>query len=406
MAAKDNLTKAANITVSVREIDFVSRFGRNWDALRAIMGIMRPIEKTPGTKLVSSVASVTLQSGTVAEGDEIPLSLASVTPVAFADLAIEKYAKGVSVEAVAKYGAAIAVQKTDDAFLNQLQQNVLTKFYNFIATGQLTYVAPNFQSALAYAKGNVIDKFQKMRKTATEVVGFANILDFTAYLAGATISTQTQYGLTYVENFLGYRVLFLLSAPDVPVGKVYATAVENIDLYYIDPSNSDFAQLGLEYTVQGETNLIGFHAEGDYTRATGTTFALMGMALWAEYIDAISVVTIDGTTQAATSCTFTSGAATNTDGATKITVTSPASTAVTPDLHFFVKAQASSAPSAPAYLAIPDDTWTEIKLNASNIADNVTGFTSGHKMRMVITNGTGQVIYDSGSSGVSVVVKA
>lgn len=38
MAAKTNLTTAAQITVNAREVDFVTRFGKNWDALRTIMG--------------------------------------------------------------------------------------------------------------------------------------------------------------------------------------------------------------------------------------------------------------------------------------------------------------------------------------------------------------------------------
>ena len=72
MSAKANLTKAANISTSIREIDFVTRFAKNWDALMALFGIMRPIQKTPGTKLVSTAASVTLQSGSVKECAEIP----------------------------------------------------------------------------------------------------------------------------------------------------------------------------------------------------------------------------------------------------------------------------------------------------------------------------------------------
>lgn len=53
MAAKTNVTTSAQFTTSAREVDFVSRFADNWDALRNIMGIMRPIRKAPGTKLVS-----------------------------------------------------------------------------------------------------------------------------------------------------------------------------------------------------------------------------------------------------------------------------------------------------------------------------------------------------------------
>ena len=98
--AKANLTKVANIDVSVRELDFVTRFGKNWDALREIMGIMRAIRKAPGTKLVAYTANVTLQPGNVGEGEEIPYSLAEVTEAAYGDVTIEKYAKAVSIEAV------------------------------------------------------------------------------------------------------------------------------------------------------------------------------------------------------------------------------------------------------------------------------------------------------------------
>ena len=74
MAAKTNLTTTTEITVNPREIDFVTRFQRNWEHLREIMGIMRPIRMQPGTVLKSKYAQGTLQSGTVAEGEEIPYS--------------------------------------------------------------------------------------------------------------------------------------------------------------------------------------------------------------------------------------------------------------------------------------------------------------------------------------------
>ena len=278
--------------ITAREIDFVSRFNQNWEALRNIMGIMRPIRKTPGTGLVSYTATVALESGSVPAGAVIPYSKATVTKAAKEDLTIEKYAKAVPIEDVEKYGAGIAVQKSDDAFLVELQNTVLTRFYTFLNTGSLTGTATTFQAALAKAKGEVINKFQTMRKTVTEVVGLCNVLDFYDYLGAADITVQTQFGLTYVKNFMGYSTLFLMSAPDIARNKVVALPVENIDLYYIDPSDSEFAQLGLNYTVQGETNLIGFHANGNYSTAVGESFAIMGMALWAEYLDGIAVIDI------------------------------------------------------------------------------------------------------------------
>lgn len=278
--------------VAAREIDFVNRFGNNWEALRNIMGVMRPIRKAPGTSLVSYTASVTLESGAVDPGEVIPYSKTTIVAAAKSDVTIEKYAKAVPIEDVSKYGAAVAIEKSDDAFLYQLQANVLTKFYTFLNTGSLTGSAETFQDALAKAKGLVINKFNVMRKTATEVVGFCNVLDFYDYLGAANITVQTQFGLTYVQNFMGYSTLFLLSAPDVARNTVLATPVENIDLYYVDPGDSEFARLGLQYTTQGETNLIGFHAQGNYATAVGESYALMGMALWAEYLDGIANVTI------------------------------------------------------------------------------------------------------------------
>ena len=295
MAAKTNVTTTAQYTTTAREVDFVTRFNDNWDALRTILGIMRPIRKAPGTKLVSYKAEVDggLKGGsTVAEGDEIPFTKMKVAPVAYGDIEVSKYAKSVTIESVAKYGAEVAVEKTDDAFLVALQNKILGDFYTFLATGSLELTPKTWQQALAQAKGKVLAKFMGMDKDVTEVVGFANIMDFYDYLGDKEITTQTMFGLTYVQNFLGYSTLFLLPDNYVAAGKVIATPVENIDLYYVDPSDSDFAKLGLNYTVKGETNLIGVHVEGDYSRATGDMYAIMGMKLWAEYLDGIAVATV------------------------------------------------------------------------------------------------------------------
>ena len=290
MPAKDNLTKVANIDVTAREIDFVTRFGDNWNALREILGIMRPIRKANGTSLVSYTATVELEDS-VGEGIEIPYSQATVDEATKTDLTVEKYAKAVSIEAINKYGADIAIQKTDEAFLNELQGSVLDRFYTFLQTGTMTGAYDSFQMAVAMAIGKVVDKFKKMRKDVSSIVVFVNTLDAYRYLGAAEITVQTANGLTYVNNFLGAQTVILSS--EIPEGTVIATPSDNIVLYYIDPGDSDFAQLGLNYTVEGETNLIGFHANGNYNTAVGESFALMGMTLWAEYLDAIAVITVD-----------------------------------------------------------------------------------------------------------------
>lgn len=281
------------VDVTARELDFVTRFGRNWEALREILGIMRPIKKQAGTQLKSYTASITLEDGDVDPGNVIPYSKASVTQVGYDDLTLKKYAKAVPVEDVDKYGVEVAVQKTDEAFLNELQTVIMDDFYGTLIgdASALTGTYTTFQMAIAMAIGKVRDKFKKMHKNISDVVVFVNTLDAYAYLGGAELTIQTLFGVEYVKDFLGAKTMILSS--EIPQGKVIAIPSDNLVLYYVDPS-SEFSKLGLVYTTAGETNLIGFHAQGNYGTAVGESFALMGMKLWFEYADGIAIVTIDG----------------------------------------------------------------------------------------------------------------
>ena len=291
MAVTTNTTTTAQFSINPREVDFVSRFENTWQALQEILGIMRPVRKQLGTKLVASKAEVTLQSGVVAEGDEVPLSQAVVTPVAYEDIDLEKFRKRVTAESVAKYGPQVAIQKTDDAFLNELTNTVLDRFYTFAQTGTLgtgeSY--ETFQMAVSMAITLVKDKFKKLRLNYSNIVVFVNTLDVGKYLGTADITMQTRNGIEYFKDFLGASTVIVSS--EIPAGKVIAIPADNIVLYYIDPADGGFEQLGLNYTTgSAPTSLIGVHAEGVYGRVSGDMHALMGMKLFAEYIDGIAVV--------------------------------------------------------------------------------------------------------------------
>lgn len=294
--AKANLITTADIQVTARELDFVSRFEANWDHLREILGIMRPIKKQPGAQLKSKYAEGTLQSGTVGEGEDIPYSKFTVKETIYDEMTIEKYAKAVSIEAIKDHGYDNAVAMTDDEFLFQLQTEVTGRFYDYLNTGTLNVNdATTFQMALALAKGSVLNKFKAMHRTATDVVGFVNIMDVYKYLGAADITIQNEFGFNYIKNFMGYSVVFLLGDEEVKQGRVIATAVENIVMYYVDPADSDFVRAGLVYTTgDGETNLIGFHTQGNYNTAVSEAFAIMGLVLFAEFIDAIAVADFAG----------------------------------------------------------------------------------------------------------------
>ncbi len=291
MAVTPNTITTDNFNLQAKSIDFADRFDANWEALREIMGIMRPVRKTPGTRLESYKATVTLNDDEYIEGDEVPLSSVSLETVAYKDITLKPDRTRVTAQSVAKYGAEIAVQKTDDAFLNEIQGGILDEFYAFALTGILTNseAIANFQMAVAMAVAMVKDKFKKMRLNYSNIIVFANTLDVGRYLGAAQISTQEQNGVEYLKNFLGANTLIVSS--EIPEGTVVATSADNIVLYYIDPSDGDFQKLGLVYqTGFGETNLIGVAKTGEYGRVSGETHVLHGITLWAEYLDGIAVV--------------------------------------------------------------------------------------------------------------------
>lgn len=316
--AKTDLIMSSDIQVTARELDFVTRFERNWEHLRDILGIMRPIKKQPGAILKSKYAEGTLKSGKIGEGEEIPYSKFTVKEKTYSEMDIEKFSKAVSIEAIKDHGYENAVQMTDDEFLFQLQNDVTTRFYDYLNTGTLTSNESTFQMALAMAKGRVENKFKQMHRTATGVVGFVNILDVYKYLGAAEITVQNQFGFQYLKDFMGFNTIFLLSDDEIAKGKVIATPVENIVMYYVDPAESDFARAGLVYTTgAGETNLIGFHTQGNYNTAVSEAFAIMGLTLFAEYLDAIAVITFGSSTIGGLTVTSAAGTA---SGDTKLTV--------------------------------------------------------------------------------------
>ena len=290
MAVTPNTITTENFDLQAKAVDLADRFDANWEALREILGIMRPIRKAPGTRLISYKATVNMNDTPHVEGDEVPLSSVNLEEVSHKDLALKPDRKRVTAEAVLKYGAKLAVQKTDDAFLNEIQGGILDEFYAFALTGTLKDNFDTFQMAVAMAVAKVKHKFKQMRLNYSNVVVFVNTLDVGRYQGTEKISLQTKAGIEYAKDFTGVDTLIVSS--EIPEGTVVAIPVDNIILYYVDPSDGDFKELGLNYqTGMGETNLIGVAKTAEYGRVSGDTHVLHGLTLWAEYLDAIAVVT-------------------------------------------------------------------------------------------------------------------
>lgn len=289
-AAPDGMTGEAQIQVRAREIDFVTSFGKNLQALLDVIGITRMIKKENGSALKTKTVKGELKSGDVGEGEEIPMSQYKIEETVFDTIKIEKYRKGVSLEAIAEKGYEAAVQDTDEEFKSDLQNVVTSKFYTQLKAGSLTGHETAWQMAVAMAIGKVVAKFQDMKRTATGVAVWVNTLDVYKYLGAADITLQTAFGFKYMTDFLGADVVFITS--EIPQNVVVATPLNNLAAYYVDPGDSEFARAGLAFTTDAETGFIGFHTEGTYGRMISDNFAIMGLRLFCEYLDAIAYISV------------------------------------------------------------------------------------------------------------------
>lgn len=287
MAAEDNVIISTDMA-KAREIEFVYRFNDNIKALQKALGITRPIAKQAGTVLKAYKAVGSLESGVVAEGDIIPLSKYATQAVPFGEITLLKFRKASTAEAIVGGAYSQAVVKTDEKALRDLQNNIKSRFYTFLGTGTGIASGANLQKAVAQVRAQLSIKFEDQD---VKPVYFINPVDMADYLGSTQIITQTAFGMTYFEDFLGLGTV--IEAPAVPAGTIYGTVKDNIVLYYIPVNGADGLGTAFAFTTD-ETGLVGIHHKPTYDRMQFETILVSGLTLFAERIDGIVKGTITG----------------------------------------------------------------------------------------------------------------
>ena len=276
--------KSADLA-KVRDVDFTERFSTGIGKLMEMLGVTRKIEKRAGEVLKVYKVTGTLENGTVAEGEVIPLSKYNTTYEAIGPAELKKWRKVTTAEAISSKGYGQAVNDTNGKMLKDVQKGIRTQFVSFLATGTAEVTGSGLQATLAQAWGKLQVLFED---TSIQSVYFINPMDAADYLGSAQISTQTAFGLSYIENFLGMGTAIMCS--DVPKGKIYATASDNIVLYFINVTAADMAQ-AFDLTSD-ETGLIGIHTGPTYDNLSAETVVASGVGLFAENLGGIVVGTI------------------------------------------------------------------------------------------------------------------
>lgn len=276
MAALTNQIAAADIAKAA-DIEFSERFNREVSRLTEVLGIFGTEVVPAGTAMYQYEVSGSLSTATVAEGDEVPLSKYSVTRQTLYELTVKPYRKLTTAQSILKGGYANAVGRTDDKMVKQMRAALLEEFFGFLANGTGTAQGDTLQAALAYADAALGDALEDNGDSAGNVVHFVNRFDIADHLAKADVTTQTVFGMTYLQSFLGVQNIFVTNK--VPAGTMYVTPADNIRIYGVDFAS--LGQAGLDYTVL-DGSLIGVHHTPAYERTAAETYALVGATFMPE----------------------------------------------------------------------------------------------------------------------------
>lgn len=269
-----------------RVVDFNYQFTGNLNKLMEILGTTRKIPVQDGTTLKALKVSGTLGNGTVAEGEIIPLSQYKTEEVPMGEAKLAKWRKSTSAESILKGGYDQAVGATTDKMVKDIQSGIRKTFIEYIKTATKSAEGVGFQEAIAHTWGVLQTLWED---DAVETVYFVNPLDVAGYLAKANITIQTAFGLNYVENFMGLGTVILTSS--VEEKNIYATAKDNIVLYYVNVGAGDISS-SFDLTTD-ETGYIGISEYADKDRACVNDLVMSGITFFAERLDGIVKTTIN-----------------------------------------------------------------------------------------------------------------
>ena len=283
--ATENITVAKDLVA--QSIDFTEQFTGSIATLLRVMGVTRMQPMAVGSQIKIYKSEVTKADGNVAEGEIIPLSKVTRKLADTKELGYKKYRKQTTAEAIQSAGFDAAVSDTDSKLLRSIQGDIKKSFFDFVQTGTTKTSGDTFQKAIAQALGQLAIKWED---DDIQSVLFANPIDFYTYLGDSQISTQTAFGLTYIQNYLGFYTIILSGA--VKQGTVAVTAADNLNYAYASVNGN----LGRTFNfVTDETGLIGVTHNPVNDSASYQTMVMTSGVLFPERLDGIVVATIGAT---------------------------------------------------------------------------------------------------------------
>ena len=222
-----------------------------------------------GTYYVAYASLGSSSGKTYVEGDEISLSHYDLEKTYLGDVNFIPYRFRVTAQAIQRGGLRNAFTRFTDQAFKQLRADTVADIFTWINLfDNPTVAAPaagtwSLQELLAHTEEKLLNTLETNRENDTDIIHFVNRSDAYNHLAGASITTQELFGMTYLENFLGVNKVFLTNR--VTQGTMCATPVANLKSYGIDFGTLNDAEF--DYQTDG-SNLIGFGYDKDMPHAS------------------------------------------------------------------------------------------------------------------------------------------
>ena len=220
--AEANMNVAADLEPGI-SIDFVSRITQNIAELQKVLGIAEMEPMSAGTNIKIYKMEVVNSPEQVGEGETIGLTKVERKLDRTIELALKKFRRNTTAEAIQKVGRNMAINQCDDKLVSKIQKDIKQDFFDVLLAGTGVSGGITLQATLANAWGKLNEYHEDEGVTA---VHFLSPMDVADYLGAAQITMQNAFGLTYVEDFLGLGTVIV--SPRVTKGKVISVAKENL----------------------------------------------------------------------------------------------------------------------------------------------------------------------------------
>ena len=284
MVVDTNTTMQKDLVAA--SIDFAEQFTGSIKKLQEILGVTRLTPMPVGNQIKIYKSEVTKASTQAGEGEVIPLSKVTRKLAETLTLDYAKYRKLVTAEAIQSSGLQAAVNDTDAKLLREVQKDVKTGLFNYLAntTGVTAATATTFKEAVAKVMGQLAVKWED---DDIQSVLFVNPLDFYDYLGNTDVTLQTPFGMTYLQGFFNFNSVIVSSA--VPQSKVIATAANNLNIAYAQVGGA--LSQAFNFTTD-ETGLIGIAHNNVNDSLTYQSVIMDALKVFPERLDGIVVATI------------------------------------------------------------------------------------------------------------------